>query len=58
MGELLFLAAIVFVGIMFVVYVASSMFELAGVWGFVLAAVAIVIGFTIAHSSSSGGEKK
>lgn len=58
MGELLFLAAIVFVGIMFVVYVASSMFELAGVWGFVLAAIAIIAGFAIAHSSSSGGEKK
>ena len=56
MGELIFLATIVFVGIIFVVYVASSMFELAGVWGFVLAAIAIIAGFAVA--SSDKGEKK
>ena len=58
MGELLLLAAGVFFGIMFAVFVVSSAFEFAGVWGLILLVAAIAIGFGIAHSSSGGGEKK
>lgn len=58
MGGLLLLAAGVFFGIIFVVYILSSAFELAGVWGFVLLAAAIVIGLAIASSSDNGGKKK
>lgn len=57
MGGLLLLAAGVFFGIMFVVFIISSAFEFAGVWGLVLLVVAIVIGFTIAASSDNGGKK-
>lgn len=58
MGGLLLLAAGVFFGIIFIVYVLSSAFEFAGVWGLVLLVVAIVIGFAIAASSDNGGKKK
>ena len=58
MGELLLLAAGVFFGIMFVVFVISSAYRLAGVCGLILLAVAIAIGLVIAVSSDNGDEKK
>lgn len=57
MGGLLLLAAGVFFGIMLAVFIISSAFEFAGVWGFVLLVVVIVIGFAIAASSDNGGKK-
>lgn len=57
MGGLLLLVAGVFFGIMLVVFIISSAFEFAGVWGLVLLVVAIVIGFAIAASSDNGGKK-
>lgn len=57
MGELLLLAAGVFFGIMFGVFIISSAFEAAGVWGLILLVAVIVTGFAIAASSGDGGEK-
>lgn len=48
MGGLLLLAVCVFFGIIFVVYVLSSAFELAGGWGILLLIGAIILGLTIA----------
>lgn len=57
MGGLLLLVAGVFFGIIFIVYVLSSAFELAGGWGLLLLVAAIAIGFAIAASSDKGGKK-
>lgn len=57
MGGLLLLAAGVFFGIMFAVFIISSAFELVGGWGLLLLVAAIVIGFAIAASSDKGGKK-
>lgn len=57
MGGLSLLAAGVFFGIMLAVFIISSAFEFAGVWGLVLLVVVIVIGFAIAASSDNGGKK-
>lgn len=56
MAELLLLAAGVFFGIMLFVFIISSAFELAGVWGLILLVAAMAIGFAIV--SDNGGEKK
>lgn len=58
MGELLLLAAGMFFGIILVVFIISSAFETAGVWGLVLLVAAIAIGFAIATSSNNGGKKE
>jgi hypothetical protein len=58
MAELLLLAAALFFGIMFGVFIVSSASEIAGVWGLILLVAVIAIGFAIARSSNSGGEKK
>ena len=58
MGGLLLLEAGIFFGMIFVVYILSSAFELAGIWGFLLLVAAIVIGFAIASSSDNGDKKK
>jgi len=57
MGGLLLIAAGVFFGIIFIFYVLSSAFELAGGWGLLLLVAAIMIGFAIAASSDKGGKK-
>ncbi len=58
MGELLLLAGGVFFGIMFGVFIISSAFDLAGVWGLIFLAAVIAIGFANAASSDNGGENK
>ena len=44
-------------GIMLALFIISSAFEFAGVWGLVLLVVVIVIGFAIAAFSDNGGKK-